>query len=94
MAAAPGYVFVSYSSEDKNVVLRLVQALKDRHIPIRFDQDLGPGERWDETLGEWAKSAAAVLIVWSRNSAVSSSVIREASEAGDRLVPVIPTKRR
>ena len=88
MAAAPGYVFVSYSSEDKNVVLRLVQALKDRHIPIRFDQDLGPGERWDETLGEWAKSAAAVLIVWSRNSAVSSSVIREASEAGDRLVPV------
>ena len=88
MAAAPGYVFVSYSRKDSSTVLRLVQVLRDRGMSFRFDQDLTAGEPWDEQLGEWAKSAGAVLVVWSGDSAASSSVIHEASEAGDRLIPV------
>src|SRR5207249_1774659 len=69
-------------------VLRLVQVLRDRGISFRFDQDLKPGEPWDRQLGEWAKSADAILVVWSGESAVSSWVINEASEARDRLIPV------
>lgn len=90
MAAASGYIFVSYASDDSDAVLRLVQVLEDRGIPFRFDRDLEPGASSDQTLGQWAQTADAVLVVWSGGSASNSWVIHEASEAlaRDRLIPV------
>ena len=88
MSAAPGYVFVSYAREDADAVHRLVQALERRGIPFRYDPDLTAGSQWEETLSEWMRGASAVLVAWSDSSASSTWVIREASEASDRLIPV------
>ena len=90
MADAQGYVFVSYPGADQDAVATLVRVLEGRGIPFLFDRDLGAGERRQEGLRDLLDGAAAVLVVWSPNSASSAWVIREASAAAasDRLVPL------
>jgi TIR domain-containing protein/KAP-like P-loop domain-containing protein len=88
MADEQNYVFVSYARPDQDDVIRLVRALEDRGILFRFDRDLGLGEPWQERLKGWLDDAGAVLVVWSARSAESDWILREASAAGDRLVPV------
>jgi hypothetical protein len=83
-------VFVSYASEDRTVAQRVVSGLRDGGLTVRWDDDLGPGDGWEASLGEWADTAAAVVVLWSAASEASSHVVREASRAEERkaLVPV------
>lgn len=88
MTEEPSFVFVSYASEDRELVVQLVRALERHGVTIRSDLDLGPGDSWQEMLSEWSRAATSVLVVWSASSARSSWVLSEASGAGNRLVPV------
>jgi hypothetical protein len=88
MAAEPSYVFVSYASEDADVVRSLAQALEGRGISIRFDRDIRAGAAWQVQLKQWLDDAGAVLVVWSPHSLTNANVISEATQALNRLVPV------
>src|SRR5579859_6724032 len=88
MSTASSYVFVSYAHQDADAVDALVRALENRGISFRSDRDIGIGEGWKDRLGQWLNDAEAVLVVWSPHSAVSASVIGEATRARGRLVPV------
>ena len=82
MGEAPaGHVFVSYSSADRSIVQRLVEAMRKSGLTIRWDENLHPGDEWAVRLASMFDEAAAIVVAWSKESAQSNRVIDEASEA-------------
>ena len=88
-------VFLSYNSQDKDVVRRLATALQDRGLDVWLDEEqLVPGRPWQEALEEIIQStkAAAVLIGGSGISPWHDREMRALLSAFvDRRLPVIPT---
>lgn len=83
-------VFVSYASPDRDLVEKLVAALRQHVVPVVHDESLRPGDNWRVILGEAVRGAAVVLVVWSSNAAGSEHVLDEVRVAVSRgtLVPV------
>lgn len=88
--AQTAYVFVSYSGADRSVVERLVSAMTEAGLIIRWDGDLRAGDEWATLLARMLDEAAAVVVVWSEASAQSEFVPDEALRArsAGKLVPV------
>jgi TIR domain/KAP family P-loop domain len=86
-----GRVFVSYASADRRFVEVLVEALEQPGIAVDYDVSLlEPGDDWPTHLTQAVRDAAVVVVVWSRTSVSSASVIAEVEVALARgtLVPV------
>lgn len=85
-----GHVYISYRRADRRIVERLVEAMMERGLTIRWDEDIRPGDEWADRLANMLDEAAAVVVIWSEESAQSSFVIDEASRArsAGKLVPV------
>jgi hypothetical protein len=83
-------VFVSYAREDEARVLPLVRALEVQGWRVFWDRTIPIGESWLDHIGVRLDAAAAVVVVWSRDSVKSEFVYSEASHARQRraLVPV------
>jgi len=87
--------FISYSSEDRNEVIKRLQVLQ--MMGKRFYQDLinlDPGERWERKLYHFIDQCDAVLLFWSANAKKSKWVMQECRYAIDkkgleRVIPVI-----
>lgn len=89
-------VFVSYSQKDRNYVVQVAAALKDRGHEITVDVDsLSPGQNWQKTLAEGLKASDVFVVFLSDNSLASHSVLSEIgaaraySDESDRML-VIP----
>lgn len=86
-------VFISYSSEDRFVVLPIVQLLKAAGADVFLDFESIPyGDRWEETLFNQLRSSDRILVFWSRKSAESEWVRTEYTTAinlGLRVIPVL-----
>ncbi len=70
--------FVSYSSQDRNEVLKRVQMLDK--VGIEFFQDvlsLNPGERWEQKLYENIDDADVFFLFWSSAAKKSKWVLQE-----------------
>jgi TIR domain len=77
--------FVSYASADRTKVLERVQIL--RMLGIRTFQDvldLGPGERWEQSLYRHIDESDIVLLFWSNSAKRSKWVRKEVQYALDR----------
>jgi molecular chaperone DnaK len=77
--------FVSYASEDRTKVLERVQVLPV--VGVRTFQDvldLGPGERWENSLYRHIDESDIVLLFWSNAAKRSKWVRREVRYALDR----------
>lgn len=61
-------VFVSYKAEDRRRVQPLVQALQCDGFHVWWDEHIGAGDAWRETIEAQLESARCVLVVWSKNS--------------------------
>ncbi len=83
-------VFVSYARSDKLRVAPLVAAIEAKGWSVWWDLGIDPGQEFDRQITAELKVAAAVLVVWTRNSVESRWVRGEAREGADRgiLVPV------
>jgi adenylate cyclase len=83
-------VFVSYARSDKALVAPLVAALEAQGWSVWWDPAIAPGQEFDIQIAAELRSAAAVLVVWTRQSVDSRWVRGEARDAADRgiLVPV------
>ncbi len=91
MTASAGTVFVSYKSEDRALVARLVEFLESRNIDVWWDQDIEPGQRWDERIKQQLSAAQCIIVIWSETSVGSGWVKDEAqfgAEAGT-LLPIV-----
>src|SRR5262245_7522487 len=84
-------IFISYSSEDRDRVRPLAEALEKRGLTVWWDRALAAGDDYASVIEQALEEARAVIVVWSRNSVDSPWVRDEAGRARDagRLVPIL-----
>ncbi len=91
-------VFISYSSHDKQWVLRLVTALRARGVNVWWDEALLSGEGFVPKIEKAIESSRAMLVVVSKASSESPWVKEEYAYAlrldiaADRMRLIIPLK--
>jgi hypothetical protein len=86
----PG-VFVSYAREDAAKAQAIARALEQASLDVWLDQRIHSGSEYSREIEQALKDAAAVVVLWSRNSVESAWVRDEAAEGRDsgRLVPIL-----
>jgi hypothetical protein len=83
-------IFISYKKEDKDRVSHIVDGLRAEGLKLWWDQDIGPGQSWDETIKQRMENARCIVVVWSSLSVTAPWVKEEAGHGKARgiLVPV------
>lgn len=81
-------VFVSYKTEDRRQVARLVHALEQDGFSVWWDARIGAGSNWRESIETELAAAKCVIVAWSKRSVgPGGSFVRdEASRAVERGV--------
>ena len=82
-------IFISYKKEDKDRVARIVAGLRAEGLDVWWDQDIGPGHAWDDTIKARMEGARCILAFWSTLSVTAPWVKEEAGHGKGRgiLVP-------
>ncbi|MEM1361014.1 MAG: toll/interleukin-1 receptor domain-containing protein [Pseudomonadota bacterium] len=75
------FLFLSYSSQDRDFACGLLGKLETWDLPYWWDQHIEPGEEWRTKVQEQLEKAAVILTLWTKDSAASKAVIEEASTA-------------
>jgi serine/threonine-protein kinase len=81
-------VFISYKAEDRRRIQPLVQALQAEGYSVWWDEQIGGGDAWRETIERQLDSAKCVIVIWSKRSVGPEGrfVRDEASRAMERGV--------
>src|SRR4051794_9363580 len=82
-------VFISYGHNDLARARQYARGLEACGFEIWWDEHLRSGEFFDEKIEAALRSAAAVLVLWSRTSVASRWVRAEATVA-DRNSTLLP----
>ena len=86
-------VFISYKAEDRRRVKPLVEALQADGLSVWWDEQIGAGDAWRDTIEQQLDGARCVVVIWSKRSvgADGKFVREEASRAQRRglYVPVL-----
>ncbi len=77
-------VFVSYSRSDLERVHEIMKQLKAEGLTVFSDQDILPGQSYDDFLNKALEHSRLVLVVWSQRSVTSDWVRAEAEYARSR----------
>ena len=75
------FVFLSYSSEDREFASGFLSQIENRGMPFWWDQNIDPGDEWRARIAQKLEAATVVLTLWTQNSIASKAVIEEASRA-------------
>ena len=68
-SASPGSIFISYASEDRPIVEKLVAGLRNANCDVWFDQDsIEPDRKFDDRIRSGILNACAFVPVLSQNS--------------------------
>ena len=83
-------VFISYKAEDRRRIQPLVQALQADGYSVWWDQHIGTGDEWRQTIERQLDFAKCVIVAWSKHSIGPQGhfVREEASRAQRRHVYV------
>ena len=84
-------IFISYSSEDRDLVAKLARDLEAHGLTVWWDFNLVGGQGFREQIHEQLTAAYAVIVIWSRASVASKWVLDEADEAA-RMKKLIPLR--
>lgn len=74
-------VFISYARPDAALAGKVAAALRAAGHSVWFDKDLPAHRSYSEVIEEQLEAAAAVLVLWSKNSVASQWVRSEANRA-------------
>jgi hypothetical protein len=85
-----GHAFISYSREDQAYVDRLVDLLRQRGADVWLDRDTGYGKRWATVVRDQVRSCAAMVVIMTPSSELSTWVEREILEAEQHDKPILP----
>lgn len=82
-------VFLSYAREDLGRATAVADACEKAGLTVWWDRDLGGGSEYSKEIERALKSAAAVVVLWSRSSVDSAWVRDEAAKGREtgRLIP-------
>ncbi|NQT86471.1 toll/interleukin-1 receptor domain-containing protein, partial [bacterium] len=83
-------VFVSYSSKDKKLALRLVKALKRRGLFPLWGQDIRPGEAFTDEIKQLIKRAHVFVSLLTKRSRSRPWVHQEIGYAMALNIPILP----
>ena len=61
-------VFISYKAEDRPRIQPLVQALEADGYSVWWDQHIGTGDQWRQTIERQLDVAKCVVVAWSKHS--------------------------
>ncbi len=61
-------VFISYARPDRERVEALTARLKSEGYQVWWDDEIVPGEFFDERISDAIDEAHAVVVLWSKNS--------------------------
>ena len=87
------YVFISYSSENKNIADAIVADLEQHGIRCWYaPRDIMPGKPWMGSIVEAIKNSEIVVLVYTEESNKSQQVMREMTLAFDSGKTIIPFK--
>ncbi len=84
-------IFLSYANQDRDAAARIAHGLDNAGYRVWWDADIPAGAHYPKFIEDALKSAACVIVVWSRHSTVSRWVRNEADWGAEKgsLVPVI-----
>jgi serine/threonine-protein kinase len=89
-------VFVSYKAEDRRRIKPLVEALQAEGLSVWWDEQIGGGAAWRQTIEDELNAAKCVIVIWSNRSVGPDGtfVQDEATRAQQRhvYVPVLIDK--
>ena len=83
-------IFISYAHEDQERVRPIVKELEKRGWRVFWDKKIPAGQQWHLYIAKALTASHCVIVVWSRHSILSDSVIEEAQVAKTKglLVPL------
>lgn len=89
-------IFISYAREDVAKARAIAGALEQVSFEVWFDERIHSGTEFSREIEQALRSAAAVVVLWSRHSIESPWVRDEAAEGRDSglLVPILLDKCR
>lgn len=74
-------MFISHSSEDRNIAHQLADRLSATGIDVWRDDEILPGENWAMKVGEALERSDLMVVLVTPNSSRSESVSREVQYA-------------
>lgn len=83
-------IAASYSRQDADLVVPLLDALKARGVKVWFDKNIPGGALWEETITRNMRRAKAVVFFASKSSLASDRCFDEVSAARTLKKPIIP----
>jgi len=87
----PDHVFISYSRDDEEFVLKLRADLEELGVPIWLDTGgIRAGETWRGSIVEAIENCAAFLIVLTPKSVASDNVVKELAIADGSKRTIVP----
>lgn len=84
-------IFISYSSKDRAVALRVRDLLQEAGYSVFWDQSTPAGQDWDSWIRSQLTGARLAIVLWTKASVASPNVRHEAiiaREAG-KLLPLM-----
>ena len=90
-----GDVFISYKSEDRDLVAPLARGLEQAGYSVWWDKKISAGGTWRETIAAALDGAKVIVVAWSKrteDSAGAAWVFNEVDEAQRLRKPIIPVQ--
>jgi TolB-like protein len=84
-------VFVSYKAEDRGRIRPLVQCLQSNGYSVWWDEQIGAGDAWRETIERELDAARCVVVIWSKRSVgPEGAFVREEATRAQRRGVYLP----
>ncbi|MDP4093861.1 MAG: TIR domain-containing protein [Bacillota bacterium] len=84
-------VFISYSSNDRNVANTICSVLESRKVRCWIaSRDITPGREWGESIIEAIEQSKIMVLIFSSAANKSQQVLREVERAVNKNVIIIP----
>ena len=82
-------IFISYSSEDRDRVIPIVNGLQKQGWSVWYDRTIPPGKTFDQVIEEAITAAKCIIVLWSKNS-IKSEWVKEEATRGKRRQTLVP----